>query len=143
MFTFVIFRFVSHNFRVSPPRGKISIHALFFGWNTYVFFFFFFIFFSMVLVKKEEKYIYIRKDEGLETQNRPRKKKKKKKKIMMHLRVIYVTPFFPVFLVGGAKIGQCNFNYACRRVYFTSTMRKLKSIYEKLWREFHVSANNV
>lgn len=58
----------------------------------------------------------------------------------MHLRVIYVTPFFPVFLVGGAKIGQCNFNYACRRVYFTSTMRKLKSIYEKLWREFHVSS---
>lgn len=33
----------------------------------------------MVLVKKEEKYIYIRKDEGLETQNRPRKKKRKKK----------------------------------------------------------------
>ena len=74
-----------------------------------------------------------------------KRKKKKKKKNNDAPASNLCDPLLPfLFLAGGAKIGQCNFNCACRRVYFTSTMRKLKSIYEKLWREFfHVSASNV
>lgn len=127
-------------------EGKLAYTPYSSGEYTCIYiYFFFFIFFFMIKKRKKKIYIYIYEKTKDWKRKIDRVKKRRKKKNNDAPASNLCDPLLPfLFLAGGAKIGQCNFNCACRRVYFTSTMRKLKSIYEKLWREFfHVSASNV